>query len=323
VNTLRGRRSAFPLSWDDGTGDGIVHDRDCQLALWTIYELSYRGFADVDPDLEWDVEVVGLRRTLETRFERELRSATRTRVTSQLDQEGNIGDIVLGMAADDQGPRLSSYLRRQATADQMREYLRERSVQQLKESDPQAFLLPRMSGAAKVALAEVQYDEFGAGRPEALHQALFAQTLAAVGLDPAYGAYVDQVSALSLASANVMSLFALNRRLVPVGVGHFAAFEASSSTPSRRIAAGLERLGLPDAIPYFDEHVEADAVHEQIAARDVCGAMVAEDPGVVGEIVFGAACALHLDELFADELLGRWHPADGELVAGPLGGMAS
>jgi hypothetical protein len=180
-----------------------------------------------------------------------------------------------------------------------------------------------MRGAAKVALAELQFDEYGAGRPEALHQTLFAQTLAAVGLDPSYGAYVDQICALSLASANAMSLFALNRRLVPAGVGHFAAFEASSSTPSRRIAAGLERLGLADAIPYFDEHVEADAVHEQIAARDVCGAMVADDPDLLGEIVFGAACALHLDELFADELLGRWRTADDDLVEGPLGGVAS
>src|SRR5436190_1599264 len=83
----------------------------------------------------------------------------------------------------------------------------------------------------------------GAGRPDRLHQDMYARTLAAVGLDPAYGAYLDVVSAISLAAANVMSLFALHRRLVGAGVGHFAAFEASSSVPSRRVAAGLERLG--------------------------------------------------------------------------------
>jgi len=56
-----------------------------------------------------------------------------------------------------------------------------------------------------------------------------------------------------------MSLFALNRRLRGAAVGHFAAFEASSSVPSRRIAAGLERLGMPEqAALYFHEHVEAD-----------------------------------------------------------------
>ena len=97
------------------------------------------------------------------------------------------------------------------------------------------------------------------------------------------------------------------------GVGHFAAFEASSSVPSRRIAAGLERLGLSAATPYFDEHVEADAVHEQIAAREVCGAVVAQDQTRLSEVVFGAACSLYLDRLSAEELLARWG-AGNELV---------
>ncbi len=199
----------------------------------------------------------------------------------------------------------------------MLEYLRQRSLQQLKESDPQSFLLPRLEGAAKVALAEIQYDELGAGRPERLHQTLFARTLESAGLDPTYGAYLDEVSAVSLASGNVMSLFGLNRRLRGAGAGHFAAFEATSSVPSRKVAAGLERLGFPpDAAAYFEEHVEADAVHEQVAARDMCGALVAHEPDLRQDVLFGAACVLHLDSLFARELLDRWDADDApRLVA--------
>jgi hypothetical protein len=135
---------------------------------------------------------------------------------------------------------------------------------------------------------------------------MYARTLAAAGLDPTYGAYIDTVTAVSLASANVMSMFALNRRLVAAGAGHFAAFEASSSVPSRRIAAGLDRLGLSEAADYFEEHVEADAVHEQVAARDLCGSLVDCDPALVAEVMFGAACAIHLDGLSGRELLSRW-----------------
>jgi hypothetical protein len=205
----------------------------------------------------------------------------------------------------------------------MRDFLRERSIQQLKESDPQAFLLARLEGPAKVALAEIQYDEYGAGRPDRLHQSMYAQTLERSGLIPTYGAYIDEVSAISLASANVMSLFALNRRLLGAGVGHFTAFEASSSVPSRRIAAGMERLGLPDsAAAYFLEHVEADSVHEQVAARDLCGALVSEHPELREDLVFGAACALHLDALSGAELLGRWQ-TDREADRGEDQEMAS
>ena len=301
--TLLGRATSNPLVMG---AQSVTCDRDAQLALWTVYELSYRGFAGVHAGREWDPDVVALRLGLEDRFEGELRDATRARVSAELDEGGDVGDVVLRMARDAEGPNLSAFLRREATRAQLVDFLRERSVQQLKESDPQAFLVPRLTGAAKVALAELQYDEFGAGRPAALHQQLYAEALASSGLDPAYGAYVNDVSAVSLASANVMSLFCLNRRLLAAGVGHFAAFEAASSVPSRRIAAGLERVGLDGAVRYFDEHVEADAVHEQIAARDLCGALVAGDPKAMNEVLFGAACTSYLDCLSATELMARW-----------------
>ncbi len=304
IDVMRGRRT-----WPPGVaiGDGpVLDDRDVQLALWLIYELSYRGFEEVDLALEWDADLLRLRVQLERKVERELRTATRARVDEALREGGEVGDLLLRMVQDDQGPQLSAYLRRDATLAQLQDFLRERSVQQLKESDPQAFLLPRLRGEAKVAMAELLYDEFGGGRPERLHQNLYAQTLVAAGLDPGYGAYVADVSAISLASANVMSMFGLNRRLLAAGCGHFAAFEASSSIPSRRIAAGLDRVGLGAAAPYFLEHVEADAVHEQIASRDVCGALVADDPACLPEVLFGAACVLHLDALSAGELTTRW-----------------
>jgi len=294
----------------------VLTDRDAQLALWMIYELSYRGFDDVHDRLEWHPAVVGMRLTLERRFEHELRKATRDRAR-QMPDHPDIGDQLLDLVRGEDGPRLSSYLRRDATAEELREYLRERSVQQLKESDPQSFLLPRLAGAAKTALAELQYDEYGGGRPERLHQLLYARALEAIGLDPRYGAYVDKVSAVSLAAANVMSLFALNRRLLPAGLGHFAVLEASSSLPSRRIASGIERLGLPaDVATYFHEHVEADAVHEQVAAREVCGAYVAAHPEARRAVLFGAVCALHLEALSGTQLLDRWqHRATAEVAS--------
>jgi hypothetical protein len=46
----------------------------------------------------------------------------------------------------------------------------------------------------------------------------------------------------------------------------------TSSIPNRAYANGLRRLGGDaDATAFYDEHVEADAVHEQIAAHDLCG----------------------------------------------------
>ena len=63
----------------------------------------------------------------------------------------------------------------------------------------------------------------------------------------------------------------LTGRWLPALLGHLAVFEMTSTEPSRRYAAGIRRLGGDDlAARYFDEHVEADAVHEQIAAHAAC-----------------------------------------------------
>jgi len=288
----------------------VVTDADAQLALWILYELHYRGFDDVVGDREWDTSLIKVRRRLETCFERELREASAP-MLGTTNGPREVGDAILELVASAEGPPLARFLQREADEDQLRDYLKQRSLQQLKESDPQAFVVPRLGGAAKVALAELQYDEFGGGRPERLHQSLYAEALEGAGLDPTYGAYVDEVSALSLANANVMSMFALNRRLRGAALGHFAAFEASSSVPSRKVATGIERLGLPAAVAaYFHEHVEADAVHEQVAARDMCGALVADEPDLLDDVLFGAAACLHLDALSAADLLKRWSADD-------------
>src|SRR5215213_10064241 len=89
----------------------ILTDRDAQLALWMIYELSYRGFDDAHDRLEWHPAVVGMRLTLERRFEHELRKATRDRAR-QMPDHPDIGDQLLDLVRGEDGPRLSSYLRR-------------------------------------------------------------------------------------------------------------------------------------------------------------------------------------------------------------------
>ena len=259
--------------------------------------------------MEWDAGLVALRRSLEQRFERELREAVEPalRGCAADDDRVDVGAQIFALVEADDGPSLATFLQREASLEQMLDLLREKSLQQLKESDPQAFVLPRLQGRAKVALAELLYDEYGAGRPTHLHQALYADALTAAGLDPTYGAYVDDVSALTLANANVASLFALNRRLLGAAMGHFATFEATSSVPSRKIAAGIERLGLPAAVAaYFHEHVEADAVHEQIAVGDICGTLVSEQPSLRSDVLFGAASCLHLEGASGRELLHRW-----------------
>jgi hypothetical protein len=284
-------------------GDDLLHADDLQVTLWALYELHYRGFDDVPAEREWDPDVLRLRRELEAAFESELRRRVPTPTYDGGDFPARLREVI----ESGEGPSLAAYLHRDADRDQLLEFLRHRSLYHRRESDPHTFALPRIDGPAKVALAELLYDEFGAGRPASLHSKLYADALVGAGLDPTYAAYVDETPASTLAVNNLMSLLGLHRRLRGAALGHLAAFETTSAVPCRRIAAGIERVGLPDVVAaYFHEHVEADSVHEQVVLRDICGSLVDAEPDLAGDMLFGAAACVALDAVAADDTLTSW-----------------
>src|SRR5690606_7016118 len=201
----------------------------------------------------------------------------------------------------------ATYVQRSATAEQVRELLWFRSVYHLKEADPTAWTVARLPGPSRAALAELQYDEYGAGRPERLHAGLFAQGMRALGLDTREGAATADVPFEVLEMNVTLTMFGLQRRLRGASVGHLVAFEASSSGPSRRMARGLRRLGFPEEMAaYYAEHVEADAVHEQTAARFIAGALLEAEPHLAQDVAFGVFTCLDLEDRFAEHMLAKW-----------------
>lgn len=298
---FQGLRGETPLPRDLASSG----DDDVQIALWALYELHYRGFEDVDERCEWDPAVLAVREQLEEPLERWLRRTTAPLVQAALAERDLVTQLERIIA--EPGPSVATYLHREATPEQYTAFLRERSIYHLKESDPHSWVLARLHGAPKAALCEIQYDEYGAGDPATIHQQLYADALASVGLDPTYGAYIDEVSATTLRVNNAMSLFGLHRRLRGAAMGHLAAFESTSSLPCRRFAQAAERLEMPEAVfRYFDEHVEADAVHEQLAVRSLCVPLVAAEPLLHDDVLFGAAACVALDAESAEETLAHW-----------------
>jgi hypothetical protein len=301
------------------TLSSVEHDdhEDLHIGLWMLYELHYRGFDEVDDAREWDPALLAVRARLEAQFEAELRADCRP-IVELADEQDPVPNQLVAITAYDAGVSLPNFLRRDASADQYLEFLMQRSLYHLKESDPHAWAIPRLDGPAKVALAELQYDEFGGGRPERLHSRLFAEALEASELDPSYGAYVDRVPGYTLAVNNAMSLFGLHRRLRGAAMGHLAAFEMTSSFPCRRYLQGAQRLELGAAVErYFDEHVEADAVHEHLAARDVCGALVEAEPQLAPDVLLGAAACVHLDAVAAEQMIDAWTTDRSALLPTP------
>ena len=287
-------------------------DDDLQLALAICYELHHAGFDDVDDGWEWDPDLLGLRRALEHRFETAL-----LRLCPRPDEPvpGDRREVAAALRAEvdgHAGPPLSTYLLRDATLEQYREFAAQRSVYHLREADPHTWAIPRLRGRAKAALVEIQVDEYGGGRPGRMHAEMFAATLRALGLDDSYGAHWPVATAETFTQLNLMSLLGLHRRHRGALLGQLAVLEMDSTRPNRRYANGLRRLGQPAAATaYYDEHVEADAVHEQLAAVDMCGSFVEDEPLLWPDVLWGARCGLELDARASARLLARWG-VDGE-----------
>ncbi|MET4583162.1 hypothetical protein ABIE21_002681 [Conyzicola nivalis] len=294
----------------------VVRDDDVQLSLFILYGLHYGSFPAVSADWEWHPALVAARRVLERAFEDELRATvavpplprpTRVAVARALSE----------LTSADSGPSLSRYIAKKATREQLGEFLIQRSVYTLREADPHSWAIPRLTGRAKAALVEIQADEYGGGRPARMHSEIFATTMEEFGLDRRYGRYVDEVPAITLASLNVMSMFGLNRRLLGAIVGHLAAFEMTSSIPNAMYANGFRRLGYGVGVTaYFDEHVAADAVHEQIAANDLAGALAEDEPALLPDILFGAAACLVVDGWAGAHILDSWTADRSSLRSG-------
>lgn len=289
------------FAWDGDAANACTDD-DLQLALWLSYELHYRGLAGVDERWEWHPELLWARSRWEDQLVAGLELA--------LPRNEPAGDVVAGLTAlaeADGEPSLSKFLMRRANAEQFAEFLVHRSLYHLKEADAHSWAIPRLSGAVKGALITIQTDEYGGGVPAAMHAQLFRGLLADWRLDTTYGHYLEQVPGVTLLATNLISLFGLHRRWRGALVGHLAAFEMSSSIPNARYARGHRRLsGGEQAARFFDEHVLADAVHEQIALHDLAAGLARAEPALAGDVLFGARCAAYADTLFATHLIGRW-----------------
>lgn len=294
-------------------GVGEVGDpwgEDLQLALYVCYELHYRGFDGVDPAWEWDLEQLRVRGVLEDAF----LEALRTGVGATAGLDDTMADMVRAEA--DEGHGISQYLLADPDLEQFREYVVHQSVYHPKKADPHTLLIPRLTGRAKAGVVTVEFDESGGGRAERMHATLFADLMRGLGLDPSYGAYLDRVPAPMLAVVNLMSLFAWHRARRGMMVGHFAAAEAGTPPSAARFAAALERLGVDDpaCARFFTGHDEADAVREQLVRREVVGGLVAEDPALAPDIVFGARATGLVEDRFSGHLRTAWRSGRSSLL---------
>jgi hypothetical protein len=280
------------------------------LALYLCYEVHYRAVTDAG--WEWDPGLLTFRAELERAFEERLRDeVVVNRPRLAFDVISALEELIRAPS----GPSLSAYLLETGTLDQLREFCMHRSAYQLKEADPHTFGIPRLTGEAKAAMVEIQYEEYGSGDAASMHSHLFGNTMNALGLDASYGSYVEVLPGVTLATVNLVSMFALHRRWLAALVGHLAVFEMTSVEPMGRYSNALARFGIgPEGRRFYDVHVTADERHAMIARDRMVAGLIRAEPELGPDLLFGAAAILMLEQRFASHLLGAWTDSRSSLV---------
>jgi len=292
--------SPLPVSALSPRVDALTDD-DLHLALWSCYELHYRGFAGVDDRMEWDPATIAFRTSLEAAFEEALRDEHRSEATP------TDPVVALRVIATWAGPPLARTIEEHGGRAELAEFAIHRSAYQLKEADPHTWGIPRLAGPGRAAMIEIQADEYGDGEPGQAHAELFARAMAELGLCPTFGYYVDHLPGVTLATDNLVSLFGLNRRLRGALVGHLALFEMCSVGPMTRYLAAARRVGgLPALEHFYAVHVEVDAHHARLALDEMVGPMVEADPALAPDVIFGAAALSRVERRFARHVLDAW-----------------
>ncbi len=281
-------------------------DRDAQLAWFLLNEASFGGWHGVSDDAEWNPRVVELRQRLETWFS--------DLVSREFDDVDDPVAVVESLLTAD-GPSISSYLAECGTEEQLTESLLLRFPYQAKEADPHTFAIPRLEGAVKRALVEIQAGEYGVGYPQS-HAELYLGALRGLGVDPSASSILDRLPGVAFATNNLVSMAGLSRARRGVAIGQLALFEMDSVSPNGNMVCACDRLGLDAATRrFFDVHVMADTEHEAIAAEAFLVDYPREDPTQLSNILFGIKAQGVIDRALAHLAVSAWSRRESALVS--------
>ncbi len=282
-------------------------DDDAQYAWFLLNCASYQGWDGVDDDIEWDADVIALRR----RFERWFLDEMRRRCA---DGPSEPRGAVRHALAPGGTPGIAAFLEHDGTADQVRESLVLRLPYQHQEADPHTWAVPRLRGDVKRALCDIQAGEYGVGHDHT-HAELFLAALEGAG-GPVDSEVYPRLPGVAFATFNFVTAAGMNRSLRGAVVGQLALFEMDSVDPNQQMVHACERLGLADDVrAFFHVHVLADAEHEVIAARAFLDEYPLAEPDQVENLLLGVRVQSSIDGALAAHAVGAWSSGRSALRA--------
>lgn len=209
---------------------------------------------------------------------------------------------------------LFDWLAEHATRHQLRLFLAQEAAGEAGFEDLLAYTLVKLPEQAKLECARNFWDEMGRGRAAGMHGPMLARMVSDLNLHPA----IDDTVWESLALSNTMVGLATTRRYAYQAIGALGVIELTAPERARKVALGMQRLGLDGHTrAYFELHAVLDVAHARswiaevirplIEATPMCAPFIAE--GALMRLVCGERCyaRYQLEFQTAQFALGRTH----------------
>jgi hypothetical protein len=190
-----------------------------------------------------------------------------------------------------QNDPLFPWLATEATADQVRWFLRQELAAEAGFEDLVALAQLRMPMRPKLELARNYWEEMGRGVAGDMHGPMLSRLAASVKLDE----LADSVAVVweALALGNIMLGLAANRRYAFHALGALGVVELTAPSRAVHIGAALTRLGVnDDARHYYALHAMLDVEHSTAWNTEVLAPMVEREPRTARAIAEGALMRL-------------------------------
>jgi hypothetical protein len=236
--------------------------RDRFLSLLAVYDLHAAPLVTLGPEvrLQGHPSIAALKHRLETDWLAELELAwVEAGYLCEAVDADRVVRAMRAVAAKDRLPAAYRWLAKEATWDEVVQFLALEGGPDGGFDDLVAVCQVGLSGSAKLELAKNYWDEMGNGDPGAVHTTLHARLVGAVDM-PRIPREQQPVEALERAALS--GLLATNRWLQPEMLGALGLLELQAGPRCRLVLQAFDRLGAPaDAYPFYVEHAEVDPVH--------------------------------------------------------------
>jgi hypothetical protein len=282
------------------------YGEDLQLALHLSYELHYRSLPGVDDALEWDLDLLRLR----SRLERPFLDALRRDTSGSDDVEAALAPLLLEPVSGT-GPSWHLAGRGRALAAAR---VRRPPVRLPPEGGRPAGVRRTAAGRADQGGAGVRAARRvrrRAGRADARHPVRLDDARAGPrrplrrSRRPCTGRHAR--TGQPHVAAGAAPLPAGGRRR-PV------RSDRGDVLPRlRRLSSAFDRLsGGSAGQRFYDEHIEADAVHEQVLRAGLRD-LLRREPQLAADVVLGIEAGLLLEDRFAHHVVRAWRTGGSSL----------